>query len=125
MKLVEYMAAQQLKLDEYMAAQQAAQALTGTDDLARKAAGNAGRSQAVQQAAAAIDAEQKSTDPLDRRIAAARSQLATLLAQKQRQQKQQGPKVPGALTPATTPAGQQQAQQAQAPAGVPPPGVGS
>lgn len=86
------------QLVEFMAPQQAAQALTGSDPAARKAAGMQSQQQAVKATAAAIDAEQKSQDPLDRRIAQARSALAVLLQQKQRLQKTQAktqPPVPG------------------------------
>lgn len=73
-----------MKLNELMAPTQAAQALTGVDDAARRAQGNQGRQTAIKAAADAIDTEQHSTDPLDRRIAQARSNLAMLLQQKAR-----------------------------------------
>lgn len=82
------------QLVEFMAPQQAAQALTGTDPAARRLAGNQPQQQAIKATAAAIDAEQKSTDPLDRRIAQARSTLAQLLQQKQRLQKTQATTAP-------------------------------
>ena len=93
-------------LNEFMPAAQAAQALTGTDDAQRRQQGVQSRPAAVKQAAAAIDAEQKSTDPLDRRIAQARNLLAQLLQQKQRQNANK-PKDPqaDAATPAAAPTG--------------------
>lgn len=72
------------QLVEFMAPTQAAQALVGSDPAARKTAGQQSQQQVVQATAAAIDAEQKSQDPLDRRIAQARSVLAQLMQQKQR-----------------------------------------
>lgn len=90
-------------LNEFMPAAQAAQALTGTDDVARRQQGVQNRTSAVKQAAAAIDAEQKSADPLDRRIAQARNILAQLLQQKQREtaNKPKDQQVPPASAPPT------------------------
>lgn len=98
-----------MQINELMSPTAAAQAMTAQDDAARRQQGAQSRTQTVQQTAAAIEAEQKSQDPLDRRIAQARSMLAQLLQQKERLQAK--PATPGTQPPTGAPAAVPSASQ--------------